>query len=162
MTRLAVASVAVAVSAAAFCLAPAAASAQDSGFGLGLIVGDPNGVSMKGFLNDRIAIDGAIGFSLLNGNHLYAHADFLWNHHLMDFDRAWMKLHFGVGPKLGMFFVDEPADDFIAVGARAPVGLTFGFERVPIDVFVEIGAGLWIVPNADFDLDAAAGARYFF
>ena len=137
---------------------PADSAAQDSGFGLGLVVGDPTGVSLKGFLSDRIALDGAVGFGFLGGDHLYAHADFLWNQPLRQFERASMLLHFGVGPKLGLAL----GDDALWLGARAPVGLTFGFERVPVDVFVEVAAGLWIVPATDFDLDAAAGARWFF
>lgn len=133
-------------------------AAQDSGLGVGLIVGDPTGLSLKGFLNDRIALDGAIGLGFLGGDHFYAHADFLWNQPLRDFDRARMLLHFGVGPKLGLAF----GDDALWVGARAPLGLTFAFGRVPIDVFVEAAAGLWIVPATDFDLDVAGGARWFF
>lgn len=139
-------------------VAPRQAAAQDSGFGLGLIVGDPTGLSLKGFLSPRIALDGAVGFGILRGFHIEGHADFLWNQPLVQFDRASMALHFGVGPKIGLF---TEADE-LWVGARGPVGLTFGFKKVPMDFFFEIAAGLWIIREPVFDLDAAVGTRYFF
>src|SRR3954462_2363907 len=48
-------------------------------FGLGLIIGDPTGVTMKGFVTQDTAIDGAIGFAVLGGEDLHVHADFLWH-----------------------------------------------------------------------------------
>jgi hypothetical protein len=33
---------------------------------------------------------------------------------------------------------------------------------VPIEVFVELAAGLWVIRVTDFDLDAAAGFRWWF
>lgn len=146
--------------------APASdAHAQDENFGLGIILGDPNGVSMKGMLNSGMAIDGAVGFSVLEGDYLHAHVDFLWQTGLSEFDRAFMLLHYGVGPKLAAFDGnDGPGGDGdgIWIGARAPVGLTFVFRRVPMDLFMEVAAGLWIIEDTDFDIDAAIGTRYWF
>lgn len=135
---------------------PGAALADEPGrFGIGLIVGDPSGVSGKHNLG-RMAIDWAVGWGLIEGDGIQGHVDWLWSLDLKSFDRADLGLHFGVGPKLALF------DDAAWVGARAPVGVNFAFERVPIDVFVEVAAGLWIVEETDFDLDAAAGARWWF
>lgn len=134
------------------------ARAQDSGFGLGLIVGDPNGVSLKGYLSDGLTIDGAVGFSLLDGDALAGHADILWEWNITSFDRAVFDWYAGVGPKFAFFF---DADTFF-LGARGAVGLDFKFTNVPIDVFVEFAPALWLIDDVDFDWDAAAGARYFF
>ena len=135
------------------------AEAQESGFGLGVIVGDPTGLSLKGYAGD-LAIDGAVGFGLIGGNHLAAHVDVLWQPQLASLNRANMLLHFGVGPKFAIW--DGGDNDGFALGARVPVGLTFAFTRAPVDVFIEASAGLWIISNVDFDLDAAVGARYWF
>lgn len=124
-------------------------------FGIGLIVGDPSGVSGKHNLGP-MAIDWAVGFGLIEGAGLHGHVDWLWNHDLASLDRADLGLHFGVGPKIALF------NDFTWIGARAPVGVNFNFSRVPIDVFVEVAAGLWIIEDTDFDIDAAAGARWWF
>jgi len=134
------------------------AQAQDSGFGLGLILGDPNGIDFKGYVGPTASLEGAIGFGIIDDGHLHAHLDFLWEFDLTSFDRADMLLHVGVGPKIGLFF---DADEF-RVGARGPVGLTFQFTNVPLDFFIEVAAGLWFIDDVDFDLDAAVGLRYWF
>lgn len=124
-------------------------------FGIGIIVGDPSGVSGKHNLGP-MAIDWAVGFGLIEGEGLHGHVDWLWNHDIASLDRAEVALHFGVGPKVALF------DDNTWIGARGPVGVNFNFSNVPLDVFVEIAAGLWIVEDTDFDLDAAAGVRWWF
>jgi len=139
-------------------LVPQPASAQDSGFGLGFILGDPNGLSFKGYVGPTAAIDGAVGFGIINDGHLAAHLDFLWEWRLTSWERANLALYVGVGPKIGHFFDREE----FRVGARAPVGVTFQFTRVPLDFFLEVAAGLWFIEDIDFDLDAALGLRYWF
>jgi hypothetical protein len=138
--------------------APRPAAAQDSGFGLGVVVGDPSGLSFKGYVGPTAAIDGGVGFGLLTGEHFSAYLDFLWEWRLTSWERANLALYVGVGPKLALFF----HGDEVRVGARAPVGLAFQFTRVPLDVFVEVAAGLWFIEHTDFDLDAGVGVRYWF
>ena len=147
-------------------LAPSEASAQRGGkaggdFGLGLILGDPTGVTGKHVLSASNAIDWAVGFGTINGRHLHVHADYLWEWELYRWPSAAMNLHAGVGPKLG-FRDRRNNDDVFLLGARGPVGLNWRFTKAPFDVFIEIAAGLWIVENVDFDLDAAIGGRYWF
>lgn len=135
------------------------AQASD-GFGLGLILGDPTGVSAKGFVSETNAIDGAIGFGVLGGDSLHIHADYLWHFDIKRWASAGLDLHLGVGPKLG--FRDKKRDSDVLIGARGPIGLTVRFTEAPFDVFVEVAAGLWIVEKVGFDVDAAIGGRYWF
>jgi hypothetical protein len=139
-------------------LVPRLGWAQDSGFGLGIIVGDPNGLSLKAYIGPTVAIDGAVGLGLITGNHLAAHLDFLWEWRVTSWERANLAFYIGVGPKLGIF--SDP--DVLRVGARVPLGLTFQFTRVPLDLFFEAAPGLWFVDDVDFDLDAAVGLRFWF
>ncbi len=141
----------------------------DDRFGIGLIVGDPTGPTGKHHFQGRPAfIDWAVGFPLLDGRGVYGHTDFLWQPTLRAFDRARMDLYFGVGPKFYVYGgdiddndVDNDSSSFW-LGARAPVGLDFMFNRVPIEVFAEVAAGLWIIEDVVFDLDVAAGCRWWF
>ena len=151
-----------------FALTPLAASGTaaaqyDRGFGLGLIIGDPTGVSMKGFMTPETAIDGAVGFGLLGGEDLHVHADFLWHFEVQRWDSAKLDLYLGVGPELGVHFHDHPRDDHndLRIGARGPFGLSVMFDA-PFDVFLEVAAGLWLIDKVGFHLDAAIGARYWF
>lgn len=135
---------------------PQQAQAQDSGFGLGVMLGDPAGLSGKFWLNGSQAIDFGVGFGIIEGDGVAGHVDWLWHRPLKSLPRARFDLYFGIGPKIAAF------RDNVWLGARAPVGLDFLFTRVPLDVFVEIAAGLWIVERTRFDIDTAVGVRYWF
>ena len=150
--------------------APAAGAQQGGNFGLGLVIGDPTGLSGKAFVSETNAIDFAVGFGFIDGGHLHVHADYLWHFDIKRWSSAQLDLHLGVGPKLGIGLGDDGPpgrpgrrrDDWIGIGARAPFGLTMRFLEAPFDIFVEIAAGLWIVTDPGFDLDAAIGGRYWF
>lgn len=65
------------------------AHAQDRGFGLGIIIGEPTGVSVKGWLSDERAIDGALAWSLFGHSWFSAHADYLFhNMRLININRG--------------------------------------------------------------------------
>jgi hypothetical protein len=141
--------------------APAPASAQQRDFGLGLIIGDPTGLSLKGFLSENTAIDGAVGLELIDGDDLAVHADFLWQFPIKQWDSAALDLYLGVGPALGIH-THKRDHDHLDLGARAPFGLDVTFNPAPFDVFLEVAAKLWIVEKVHLGLDAAIGGRYWF
>lgn len=142
--------------------------AADRRVGIGGMVGDPMGLTMKFRLARAFAIDLGAGFGGVGGPHFQTHMDFVWAAGLVQWPRAEMLLHFGVGPKLGIWDRDprdpddQPYDDNLWIGARAPVGLTWEFTERRLDVFFEIAPGFWIVQDLWFDLDASAGARFWF
>ena len=133
------------------------ASAQDGRFGLGVQIGNPTGVTGKHHFGGRpVFIDWAVGFSLFEGQGLNTHLDFLWQPRLMTFDRLKLDLYFGVGPQLWV------QNDIFHAGVRAPLGVDLVLNRVPIDVFVEVAASLWIIEDVDLSADAGAGFRWWF
>jgi hypothetical protein len=134
-------------------------------FGLGLIVGHPTGLSLKGFLSPDTAIDGAIGFGD-SFRHLHLHADYLWHFEVQRWEATHLQLYLGVGPELQVHTRPGPgpreggrADFFL--GARAPFGFSLMFGA-PFDVFAELVAGLWFFEDPRVHIDAALGARYWF
>jgi hypothetical protein len=140
-------------------VATGSAAAQNTNdFGLGLILGDPTGANCKYMLSPEMAIDGAIGFGIIGGDHLNIHADFLWQFDIQQWPAGSLDLYLGVGPKLA---VGRGKTDLL-LGARAPIGVSFLFSKVPIDIFLEVAIGLFIVEEVDLDVDAAIGARYWF
>lgn len=158
MTRGALAAMVVACA-----LACASHASADAGgdFGLGLIIGDPTGVSGKHILSDEFAVDWALGLAFIAGHDIRAHADFLWQLDIKRWESATLGLHVGVGPKIGLRTKKNNDDDFL-FGARGPFGLSLRFLKVPLDVFVEVAAGLWIVQKVDLHIDGAIGGRYWF
>src|SRR5262245_47616236 len=72
---------------------PAAAQPQESRvFGLGIIIGDPTGVSGKYLVSPEFAVDGAIGFGLIGEGHLHMHVDFLWQFEIKRWSTAQLDL----------------------------------------------------------------------
>jgi hypothetical protein len=140
-------------------LATPARAQEARTFGLGLIIGDPTGVSAKGFLSADHAIDGAVGLGLIGGHDLIVQADFLWLFPIQRWSSATLDLHLGVGPKLG---IKDKGGGEIRLGARAPIGMSVMFLEAPFDVFVEVAAGLWVVKDVKLDVDVAIGGRYWF
>jgi hypothetical protein len=143
-----------------------ARGAQRGGTGLGLSLGDPTGLNFKTFLGGSMAFDATAGLGIIGGNHLALNAGLVWHNSLGNLGSAPVDWYYGVGAKLGYYDYDgnhEHDDhDDLRLGARAPLGVSVMLRGVPIDIFLEVAAGLWIVGNVDFDLDGAIGARYWF
>jgi len=140
-------------------LAPTAARAEsDHGpFGIGLIVGQPTGLTMEFELSEHTALDAAVGFDLFNDRRFYAHLEFLYFlPTLVNADSLSLALYIGVGG----FIVDHP--DRVGLGVRAPLGLSLEFTAAPIEIFAEVALHLLLVPDVDADPGAALGIRYYF
>lgn len=143
--------------AAAVQLAP---PAQDvtHGIGVGALFGEPTGLSLKGWVTDHAAIDGAVGYSFKTPHALNVHSDFLWhNFDLLPVSRGKLPFYFGVG---GRVKAEEHRDT--RVGVRFPVGLAYMFDNAPVDVFVEIAPIADVSPSTKFGLDGGVGVRYWF
>ncbi len=130
--------------------------AQHQGFGLGLIIGEPTGLSGKQWVDSRRAVDGAVAWSFDEEAALHLHGDFLWhNFGAIKVDRGEFNLYYGLGGRIKF------ADDSKA-GVRVPFGMGYLFETAPMDFFLEIVPILDLAPKTDFSLNAALGIRYFF
>lgn len=129
--------------------------------GVGLILGEPVGASVKYWLNDTMAIDGAIGWSDHSHSSVYFNADILWhNFDLIDISPAPGKLplYFGVG---GLYRArNDGYEDNL--GVRAPVGVSYIFDNAPIDVFAEIAPAIDIHPFIRGEITGGIGVRFWF
>lgn len=135
---------------------------EKGALGLGLILGEPTGLSAKLYLSDDTAVDAAVGGSLTSGWHV--HADYLWHPWvLQDRDNFVMPAYVGAGGRL----LGQTDGDFF-MGARGVGGILFDFKDIPLDVFVEAAlVGDWVFVEEDEDgfrlgINAGAGARYYF
>ncbi|KPK86901.1 MAG: hypothetical protein AMS27_04125 [Bacteroides sp. SM23_62_1] len=129
--------------------------AQDHGFGIGIILGEPTGISAKNWISSKTAVDAAVAWSLYDPS-LHIHADFLLhNFNLISVSKGQLPVYFGLGARIRL--ADETN-----FGARIPVGIDYHFEGAPLDIFFEVVPILNFVPTTAFDLNAAIGMRYFF
>lgn len=131
---------------------------QPHRFGAGIIAGEPTGVSLKYWLNDCIAVDGAFGFRVRDLDDVYLNADLLWHdYNLIPVSTGRMAVYVGAGPSI--LFRHEEDNRF---GIRAPVGLTYKFENQPVDVFAEFAPILDLSPTVQGDFNVGIGVRYWF
>lgn len=131
-------------------------TAQQDGFGIGLIVGEPTGISFKKFIGGNKAVDGAMAWSFRRPESFHIHADLLWhNYDLLQVNTGKMALYYGVGGRLR--FAEDPQ-----LGLRIPVGLTYLFDGAPFDVFLEVVPILDLIPATDVEFNGALGGRFYF
>lgn len=129
--------------------------AQQDGFGLGLIFGEPTGISMKYFLNEENAIDAALAWNLNSGGWFNIHADYLHHWYLINVSSGELPLYAGIGGRLGF-------GNQVRVGIRIPVGLSYHFDGAPFDVFIEVVPEMDLTPATQFNMQGGIGGRYYF
>lgn len=138
------------------------ARARDT-FGLGFIIGEPTGLSLKYWLDKEHAIDGAAAWSSSENDSFQLHADYLiHNYELLNADD--LPVYYGLGARLK--FKDHDGrgrnrNDAI-FGIRIPLGVTYLFDDAPLDLFFELVPVLDIAPDVDLDINAAIGLRFYF
>ena len=138
------------------CIA-ACARAQDKGFGIGIIVGEPTGISGKYWLSEKNAVDGGLAWSFIKGGSLHLHADYLW--HLFNKIQTSQRIpvYFGIGGRM-KFRSGENAH----VGVRIVGGVDWFLDDAPIDVFVELAPVMDLIPATELGLNGGIGVRFFF
>lgn len=146
--------------------------AQSSGFGLGIMVGDPTGISAKGWIGGDRAIAGGLAWGVWRGSYFHLHGDYLFhNMDLIPVSRGRLPLYYGPGLRMrswsgGRYWNRGRWHDYdgsrVDIGVRFPVGVAYLFDGAPVDVFLEVVPTLDLVPATSFDMDLALGARYWF
>lgn len=129
---------------------------QNRGFGLGIVLGEPTGLSAKLWTGSSNAFDFAAAWSFKGDGQLLLQADYVW--HSFDLIRVSsgrLPLYYGIGGRI--IFADDPL-----LGFRIPLGLNYQFASAPIDIFAEIVPILDLIPSTDFDLGGGLGVRFWF
>lgn len=131
--------------------------AQFKGFGIGIIFGEPTGISGKKWLTNTTAVDGGLAWSFIKGGSLHIHADYLW--HTFDALKTeyTIPVYVGIGGRF-KFAANENA----RLGVRIVGGLDFLFSTAPVDIFIEIAPIMDLIPATQLGLNGGIGARFFF
>ena len=127
-----------------------------SGQGMGVILGDPTGLSGKIWLGPHTAVDGAVAWSFRNESAFHIHGDYLFhNFGLFKIEKGILPLYYGIGGRIKL-------ENDTRVGVRLPVGMNYLFQNSPLDIFLEVVPILELIPATEFNFNAALGARFFF
>lgn len=142
--------------------------AQDHGFGLGIVLGEPTGLSAKLWTSKINAFDFGLGLGLggdrikYKGNYneegrVHFHMDYLWHSFNAINSSERFPLYYGIG---GRFNSGGGYDD--SFGIRGVFGIAWFPHNTPIDVFLELVPVFQVTPETGFGIDAGLGIRYFF
>jgi len=131
--------------------------AQDGKIGLGIIVGEPTGISAKIWTGKTTAFDAAAAWTFSeNYGSLHLHADFLKHKFgIIDVNKGQLPFYFGLGAKVVM--ANDPV-----IGMRIPLGISYIFADGTFDTFLEIVPVLNLIPSTVFDVEGGIGLRYYF
>jgi hypothetical protein len=131
-------------------------AAQERYWGLGIILGEPTGLSGKLWTSNTTAIDGATAWSFGDKDALHLHVDYLvHNFDLLKVKQGKLPLYYGIGGRIKF-------ENDSKVGIRIPVGINYILPEAPLDIFFEIVPLLDLAPGTEFGLNGAIGIRYFF
>jgi hypothetical protein len=143
--------------------------AQERGFGLGVIIGEPTGISAKLWTTSRNAFDFGLGWSIggdrvgnykgnyNGGSRVHFHMDYLWHSFDAIHSSERFPLYYGLGGR-----INSGAGYDGSVAVRGVIGIAWVPHNTPIDVFLELVPSLQFTPTTGFGIDAGIGVRYFF
>ena len=127
-------------------------------WGIGVIAGEPTGLTLKYMFDNTMGIDVGAGWSTSSDDEYQIYGDFLY--HIYDLlmpGTGQLPLYFGGG--LSYLKRDNLDDEF---GIRIPVGVEYLFKRVPLAAFAELVPVLNLTPDTDFDMQGGIGIRFQF
>jgi hypothetical protein len=126
-------------------------------FEMGIIGGDPLGLSAKLWLTPKRAIDAGLGWSTLgSGDNLELYADYLFhNFDVLKLDKGALPLYAGLGARV-RFGEDS------RFGFRVPLGVQYISVSTTISLFLEVAPIISFIPDAEVDFHAGIGIRFFF
>lgn len=131
-------------------------------FGAGLYLGIPTGITVKGYLTEKWALDGIFAWSFTGeGFTLIGDATYDFFDIPVHASSFTLPFYAGVGGKLA-FGRDGDDDGKTIAGIRVPVGVAMQFLRHPIEIFIEAAPGIEVIPEAEFDITGGVGARFYF
>jgi hypothetical protein len=141
---------------------PSTAEAATANFGLGIVLGTPTGFTLKTRLAESSALQLHFGYGYTpDGARVVADIDYLYHvtglfpsieHSLL------VAPYFGLGAKFGAADHQNPG-----LGLRVPLGVSFFLRNgVPLEIFAEVGLGIYVLPSTSPLVDGGLGARWYF
>lgn len=142
-----------------------ASQAGAGGFGAGIMVGEPTGLTFKQWMQHSRAVDFAAAWSFADETAVHMHMDYLY--HVPgppEIDIPGLLFHFGVGGRIKLVEDDDDKDDEAdnRLGVRLPLGLDYLFARSHLELYFEVAPLLDLAPSTDLRVNGGVGLRYYF
>lgn len=128
-------------------------------FGVGVIIGEPTGISYKSWIDSKTAMDIAAAWSFSDKSAFHIHADYLIHEFgLIEVRPGKLPLYYGIGGRVKL----SGGNDGSEIGVRIPVGVSYIFATQPLDAFIEIAPILDLAPATEIDVNGGLGIRFWF
>ena len=128
---------------------------QSSGFGVGVMIGEPTGISLKNWISGTTALDVGVAWGFDKKGAFHVHSDYLiHDYELIKTSHGRLPVYYGIGGRI-LLTSDS------RVGIRWIVGLDYMFRKTPIDIFFEVVPIFDLVPGTEFSFNAGLGFRYY-
>ena len=139
-------------------------------FGIGVIAGDPDGITGKYMMKNSRAIDAGFGWKTKGNNEYHIYGDYLFYKYVfIKVPLGKLPLYFGGGARYITYRENEDEkkkkgenkkDD--KFGIRIPVGIEYLFWNSSLGIFLELVPVLNLTPDTDFEFESGIGIRFFF
>lgn len=141
-------------------LAPSPVRAQgfsaENGFGVGFVLGTPSGLTASLPLGGDRAINAVLGYDLTGDANLFLQGDYVWiRPEIIPVESGRISLYYGPGAYARLA-------RNTAIGVRAAVGVDYRFAGPPLQIFLEFGPGINVIPDTEVSAGAGLGLRYYF
>jgi len=120
---------------------------------LGIILGEPTGISLKMWQSDNTAFGAGFAWSFGGRGSVHIHADYL-RHNWLDVETGSLALYYGLGARVRLA-------DNSRLGARIPIGLQFNIPDTRLSTFFEVAPLLDLIPDTSFDVNGGLGLRIY-
>lgn len=120
---------------------------------IGILIGEPTGISLKFWGSGNTALDLGVAWSLGRGGAIHLHGDYLF-HHEVDPELDNLLFYYGIGARALL-------TDDARFGARIPVGLQYIIPETRLSLFFELAPLFDLVPETEFDVNGGVGIRVF-
>lgn len=130
---------------------------QQSKVGIGVMIGEPTGITFKKWSSATTAFDLGLAWSIGRYDALHVHADYLWHNAgiFAEVDEGSLMPYVGIGGRL--IFLEEDA----RLGLRIPLGINYLFGEAPLEIYLEVAPVVNLVPDTDFDMTGNVGVRVY-
>ncbi|MEQ9503094.1 MAG: hypothetical protein RIT81_39855 [Deltaproteobacteria bacterium] len=127
---------------------------------VGLLVGEPNGLTLAAPVLETFRVHAAAGLSADPDRDALATFDFTYDMSEIIgrvFGTGWMSVWFGLGVRYAASDVDASEDAF---GMRVPFGVSYFDDATGVEVFGSVAYGVVFIPERDASGEVAFGLRF--
>lgn len=129
-----------------------------AGTALGIVLGQPTGITARFGLGVSNSIEAKAAWDLAMSDEGGASFSFQANW-LIEFPGVLRFEQVDIPPYIGAG-IQLDVGSGLLLGFRIPAGLIYRFEKFPLEVFVEVGLGMGLIPSTKSLISGGVGVRY--